>query len=94
MTSETMTVAKLVLRYLGGCPHGLLTTKISSVTWPLSHLRKTLCTALDDQDHIEEELEALKEVHTNTGPVAVNAKGNVAVILQSKANISTFLRQM
>jgi hypothetical protein len=57
-----------------------LTAKESLVIGPLGHLSKTLATALDDQDHIEEKLEALKEVYSNTCPIAVNAEGNIAVV--------------
>jgi hypothetical protein len=40
-----------------------------------------LATTLNDQDDIEEELEALKEIYNDTSPVAVDAESNVAVVL-------------
>ena len=57
-----------------------LTAEETSVASPLSHLSKTLATALNNQDHIEEELEALEEVDSNASPIAVNAESNIAII--------------
>lgn len=59
----------------------VLTAKITSSIDPCGHLSKALSRAFDDQDHVEKELEALKEVHGHTGPVTIDAKGYIAIIL-------------
>ena len=58
----------------------LLTAEEPVAIDPSSHLSKTLTTALDDQNHIEKELEALQEVHAHTSPVAVDSKGNITIV--------------
>jgi hypothetical protein len=91
ITSATMTVIQISWPVWYASIYPTLTAKEAIATCPNGHLSKTLATALDDQDNIEKELEALQEIDTNAGPVAINAKSYVAVILNNKANISTHI---
>jgi hypothetical protein len=58
------------------------TAKEASVANASSHLSKTLAGALNDQGNVEEELETLKEIHSNTGPVAIDTESYIAVVCE------------
>ena len=81
ITSATMTVTEISFpSCISRSILSSLTAKEASVIHASGHLSQTLATALDDQDDIEEELEALKEIYNDTSPVPVDAESNVAVV--------------
>ena len=79
-TSATMTIKRISFRFRFPDISSSLTAQEPIAAWTLGHLSKTLATALDDQDHIEKELETLKEVYSHACPVAIDSKSNIAVI--------------
>ncbi len=60
------------------------TTKEAIAACASSHLSKTLTGALNDQGNVEEELEALKEVHSHTSPIAIDTERYIAVVFEGE----------
>lgn len=57
-----------------------LTAKITVTTRTLGHLGQTLTTTLDQQGHVEEELETLQDVDKNAGPSSIDSESQIAVV--------------
>ena len=68
---------------------GVLTAKEAVPVSASSHLSEALPIALDQQDNVEEELEALEDIHADAGGLAIDAESNVAVVLSRLARCPT-----
>lgn len=86
MTSATTTVAESAPGQYSQYNKGELAAQETISTGASSHLRQTLTIALDNESHVQKELEALQDIDTNASRVAVNAEGQVAIVAQRVAS--------
>ena len=57
-----------------------LTADVALAVHASSHLSDSLRIALDKKDDVQEELEALEHVDSNSSPVSIYAKAEIAVV--------------